>query len=146
MFNYVSRLSYVVRSSAVPGSPQPPNGSSRVLGRRGWLVRRGAADEEIEELSDLDVVFEGVSKVGVGFEVIQVAAPFLFVGEVPRRLELGDVPLGSALGDADAVGYVTQSDAGSLGDQDEHPGAVGEKGPCSRFFVGQSCILTVVAC
>lgn len=72
---------------------------------------------------------------GLGVEVVAVAAPLLFVGEISGRLQLGDDPLGGTFGDADLCCEVTQPNSGRLRDEDEDPGVIGEKGPGSALAV-----------
>ena len=40
----------------------------------------GVGDEEIDEVSYFDVVFEWMAEVGMGLEIVLVASPDLFVG------------------------------------------------------------------
>jgi hypothetical protein len=104
-------------------------------GRVGPLGGRASAGNELDELTDLDFVLEGVAQVCVRTEAVVVAAPFLLVREVPVGFELNNDPLGGSLGDSYTGSDVTQSDAGRLCNQDEYPGVIGEKRPCSGVFV-----------
>jgi len=107
-------------------------------GRSCSLGGRAATGNELDELANLDLMLEGVAKVGVGMDAVAVAPPFLFVRKVPVSFEVTNDSLGGTLSDPNTSGNVAQSDAGSFSDEDEHPGVIGEKRPCSRVFNGHS--------
>jgi len=119
--------SFVRREVRVLPSPAPA-----LTLRSSWWWCLGiirSIDEEIKELTDLDVAFEWMPKMGVRTQAISVAPPFSLMGKVSGLLELGNDPLCRRFGDADAIGDIAESNPGSFGNRDEDASVVGEKGP-----------------
>ena len=106
-------------------------------GRSCSLGGRAATGNELDELANLDLMLEGVAKVGVGMDAVAVAPPFLFVRKVPVSFEVTNDPLGRTLRDSNTSGNVAEPDVRCFGNQDEHPGVIGEKRPGASMFGGQ---------
>jgi hypothetical protein len=68
----------------------------------------------------------------VAVEGVVVAAPDAAGLDLAGVDEVGEDALGRAFGDADAFGYVAQTDIGCLGKAEEYLGMVGEEGPGGR--------------
>ena len=91
---------------------------------------------EFDQLPDRHLGLERVTEVDLGIDVIPVAATDPFVGDAPRRLEVGEDAGDGAGRDADGVGDVALAHLGVLADRDEHMGVVGQERPRRPIVVG----------
>ena len=64
----------------------------------------------------------------MGLDAVAVTTAFLLLHHVAGPSQLGDDAEGTALGDVQRAGDVTQADAGVVGDADEDAGVIGEGG------------------
>jgi hypothetical protein len=88
--------------------------------------------EHTEDLTDSVLALERMSQRKVGVKLIAVSSPVAVAVKIAGVNEVGDDPLGGALGDPDACGDVTKPNAGVTGNADQHVGVVGEKRPVSH--------------
>jgi len=63
----------------------------------------------------------------VGSHVVEISAPLPLTIDVPGAGEVGDDPLGGALGDAQQVGDVPDANPRIPGDQEQRVAVVGEQ-------------------
>jgi hypothetical protein len=75
------------------------------------------------------VILERVSEGEVRVDLVAVAAADTFTTDVARVLQLGDDALGGALGDADALGDLSQEHIGVLGDAQQDVRVIREERP-----------------
>jgi len=68
---------------------------------------------------------------------VVVAPPFLLVRQVPVSFEITNDTLGGTLGDSNTSRNVAEPYVWCFGNQDEHPGVIGEKRPAASLFGGQ---------
>lgn len=91
--------------------------------------RSGGPGEQAEERPDIAVLLVWMAQGDFWMKLILVAAPNAFTREIASIDEVGDDPLGSALGDPDAIGDIAEAHLGIGGDAQEDLGMIGEKGP-----------------
>ena len=90
------------------------------------------ADEQLEELADLALLGERMTKRQLRPHLVVVAPALALAHQVALVDQLGDDPVGGSLGDADGGRDVAQANAGVASDTDEHMGVIGEEVPPRR--------------
>jgi hypothetical protein len=85
--------------------------------------------DEGEEGLDLDSFLGGVSHVCFWVDPVVVSSSLALAVDVAGFDEVGEDALGGALGDADALGDVSEPGIRVLGDGEQDLGVVGEKRP-----------------
>jgi len=95
----------------------------------GWLV--GA--EELEKIADLHSLLRGVAHVHVRVDSVLISSSFARSLDVSGFGEVGEDPLGRALGDPDLRGDISHPDVRGGGDAEEHLSVVGEESPGVTF-------------
>jgi hypothetical protein len=85
--------------------------------------------ERIEEGAEAAVIFEGMAKRQVSFDLVMVAAADTDGCDISFAAQIGEDALGGALSDADVGGDVLQADIRVARDAEEYVGMVGEEGP-----------------
>lgn len=76
-------------------------------------------------------------QVRVGMEVVLVAPSLPLMRQVPVGFEIPNNPLSSSLRDSNASSDIAEPDVWGFGNQDQHPGVIGEERPGASLFGGQ---------
>lgn len=85
--------------------------------------------QERQQVADPLLAGESVWNREVGLDRVVIATPDAPAGKVADVGELGDDPVGGALGDSDRIADLAQADAWVARDAQQHLGMVGEEGP-----------------
>lgn len=109
--------------------------------------------QQREQLTDLSPVAQGAAQRQLGPDLVAVAAAVALAHDVAGLDQLGEDPVGGALGDADRGRDVAQARARVVGHADQHVGVVGEEGPARgrllRAFLHNSrkvCHESLITC
>ena len=97
----------------------------RHVGRFPW--RR--ADQDIEQIAHLALLDQGMTHGASRYYLVAIASAVPFAQHVSLLDQLGQDPVGGALGDPNRCGNVAQADARVMSDAGEDMGVVGQKVP-----------------
>jgi hypothetical protein len=105
----------------------------------GWWL-----DEEAEDLADGPLARHGVTQGQVALHFVPVPASVLLLQDVSGFREVGDDPVGRPFRDLQVGGDVAQTDAGVMGDAQQHPAVIRQESPSlrhdsSRTFIEMNC-------
>jgi hypothetical protein len=95
----------------------------------GWRALRRRADQDLEQVADLALLLEGVTQGTPRHDRVAIASALPLAQQVARFDQLGQDPVGGALGNADRRGDVADADPGVVSHADEDVGVVGQKVP-----------------
>jgi hypothetical protein len=98
-----------------------------------------AAEYQLDDIVDLHVLFDRVTKVLVGNEPVAVAAALPDYLQIAGLCEVVDGLLYGALGDSDTEGNVAHTRIGCLSNADEDVRVIGKESPglCRRWHIYQ---------
>ena len=99
----------------------------------------GRADQDLEQLADLALLDEGMTQGKPRHHLVAVSSAVSLAQHVALLDQLGQDPVGGALGDPDRCGDVAQADARVMSDADEDVGVVGQKVPAPAAVEGDGC-------
>ena len=97
----------------------------RHLGR--FPCRR--ADQDLEQIAHLALLDQGMTHRTPRHDLVAIASALPFAQHVSLLDQLGQDPVGGALGDPNRCGNVAQADARVMSDAGEDMGVVGQKVP-----------------
>src|SRR2546423_14616416 len=100
--------------------------------------RRSASIEKLEELADLPLAGKRIGDGKVGLDGVPAAAAVALARDVVGGGEVADDAVGGAFGYPDRLAELAQTDAGILGDAQQHQGVVGQKRPRRRTGLSQA--------
>jgi hypothetical protein len=98
------------------------------------------ADQDPEQIAHLMLLGQGVGQRQLGLDLVAVPSALPLAHHVALVHQLGDDPVGGALGDPDGGGDVPQPDAGVTSNADQDVRVVGQKVSAGRG------LLRVLAC
>jgi hypothetical protein len=127
----------------VAGQARPRATTSSDHVHRRWLSlpanprrRRGSFQQHLEQIADLSLLDERMAQGKLRYDLVTVSSALSLAQHVTLLDELGEDPVGAALGDPDRNRDVPQADARIMGHADKDMGVVGQKvpaaGPCLR--------------
>ena len=90
------------------------------------------ADQDPEQIAHLMLLGQGVGQRQLGLDLVAVPSALPLAHHVALVHQLGDDPVGGALGDPDGGGDVPQPDAGVTSNADQDVRVVGQKVPAGR--------------
>jgi hypothetical protein len=94
-----------------------------------WRFEPLGRREEVQEIPDLVAQLGDVAHREVAPDRVRIAAAATGSLDVAGFDEVGEDPLGRALGDPDPVGHVAQANVRVLGETKEHLRVIGDEGP-----------------
>jgi hypothetical protein len=105
---------------------------------RATIVSELGVDEKLQDVADCPFSTYRVVQRKVGLDAVTITAAFFVFDHITRLRQVHNDAVGSALGDVDGGGQVSQSGFGLLGDEEQGPGVVCQEAPFPHFEILQA--------